>query len=620
MCGFVALLDVDVPETAAERALATLTHRGPDSVGTWSRDGAWLGCRRLAVVDPRKRSDQPLVDHATGLALVFNGEIYNFRDLRRELQGRGHAFATDSDTEVVLHAYRQWGSACLERFNGMWALALFDPETKQLFFSRDRLGVKPLYCAHVASGIAFASEPKALLALDPALSEPDYRSLAQLLIARRSYRGEETFYSRVRCIPPASYGTIESGSTTLRTSSFWRPGPARDCLRRRGGSDLGQILERSVRSRLDCDRDVALALSGGLDSTAILVASRGSRGSPIVRAYTSTYEQPIPREDRPWARIAARGAALELEEVPAPFERWLDTLHKIVWHMDGPGYTPAVYPLWMLMEAARRDGVKVMLDGQGADELLAGYPRHASAATVDALHRHRGLNATANRVAAFHRRMRAAAAASSWPRIAQDLVLETSAHASRLHRLSTNLRPCLSHDFALLHRETDEPMPEPGERLLTRLLRDLTTDVLPGFLHYGDAISMAHGVEVRQPFLDVDLVEYCLRLDPRLKFTGRGTKAPLRRYVAAKGQTEIADRRFKQGYPTPTNTWMRRENGALLREILLDPGARIASFTVKPRLERLIACFARGHSALGEPLYSLIATELWLQRCATWTG
>jgi asparagine synthase (glutamine-hydrolysing) len=612
VCGILALLDVNCSDTTARRALDELSHRGPDACGTWTGNGVWLGCRRLAITDPDNRSNQPLIDDASGVALVFNGEIYNFRDIRRQLPSRRHGFLTDCDTEVVLRAYLHWGAACLERFNGMWAFVLFDPRSETLFYSRDRLGVKPLYYAYTASGIALASEPKALIALDPSLEEPDYKALARLLVAKRLYGDGHTFYSNIYAVPPASYGSIRRGVQSLPVSHFWRV--ADDCDPREHGDDdrhFGRLLEAAVRVRLDCEQDTGLALSGGLDSTAVLAASRRSSGPRFFRAYTSTYTPPTPLEDRPWARKAAQLAALEITEVPAPANQWLDTLRKIVWHMDGPGYTPAVYPLWKLMEAAHLDGIKVMLDGQGADELLAGYPRHASAAVIDAVGGH-GLLTDQGRLATLSSVTCAGAAASGWLRLAQDVLLESLASARRLHRWSTTLLPALQHDFAVAGVAAEEKASR-GELLRTRLLRDFTSDVLPGFLQYGDAISMAHGIETRQPFLDIDLVEHCLRLDTTQKITTLGTKTPVRRYLISCGQAEIAHRSRKQGYPTPAAAWMRDRDGALLREVLLDRAARIANFTVARDLERLITRFTLGHAALGESLYSLIATELWLQ-------
>jgi asparagine synthase (glutamine-hydrolysing) len=356
-----------------------------------------------------------------------------------------------------------------------------------------------------------------------------------------------------------------------------------------------------------------------LDAMAAIRAAHGGD----VTAYTAAYSRsPDERrfDERRWARLAAsRYSNVKMVEVEAPRDRWLQTLGKIVWHMDGPSRSPQVFPLWMIMERARTEGVPVLLEGQGADEVFAGYSQYATLALIDRIREgpRRGRECGWGAVPGA---ARAGARAASAAQLFRELVLATVSPLRTRSSRRASLRMVLNEEF--LREAGDGPAaglrPPEGERMSGRLERrlhgDFCHDILPGALRFGDAVSMAHSIENRLPFLDYRLVEFGTRLRSSARVGAGWTKRIVRDYLRRAGQVEIADRRYREGFPTPAWAWMAAGDGAVAREILLDPAARIRAIVDRPRLERLIDEHARGRDAPAEALYSLLATEVWWQQ------
>ncbi len=601
-----------------------MRHRGPDDAGSFTAPGVWLGHRRLSIIDVSDRGHQPLEDPDTGAVLIFNGEIFNYLELRKQLEAHGHRFRSHSDTEVLLRAYVHWGHDCVGRLNGMWAFVIWDPRERSAFFSRDRFGIKPLFFAHVGGDLALASEPKALLALYPQLRRPDAEAIGRLLAEKRMYVDGRSFYTGISAFPAAHSGTFAPGDSGPAVERYW------DFPRAGGAGTVGwpeaqrqfeQLFDSSVALRLRSDVPLALTLSGGLDSTAILHAtSRGLGPRAAVRAYTSVYEElgpdGSPIDERVSARLAlAPYAGSILREIAAPVDDLLTVLRQIVWHMDGPGFSPAVFPVWRIMRAVRADGVKVVLEGQGADEMLGGYASHLAAAILDALAT--GLRQrSASALGQAARAARTIPGAFSLRRVLGDMVAELVAPARRWDQRRSTVLQALRPELLPLERPRAPAGCDGRSRLERRLLSDFCLDLLPAFLHYGDAISMAHSVESRLPFLDHRLVELCFRLPADHKVRDGSTKAILRAYLCHAGQEQIAGVRRKRGYPTPSSKWLAGDDGAVLRDVLLDPGARTRDYVERPALERLIARHAGGMLAAGDVLFGLLCTELWLETCA----
>ena len=595
MCGILAVIGNRSDGDAAEAALDLLEHRGPDGRGSWSDDDAWLGARRLAVIDIAG-GDQPMRD-PSGVVITYNGEVYNHVELRAELASRGHEFRTTCDTEVVLRAYLEWGEECVERFNGMWAFVVWDPRVRRAFFSRDRLGVKPLFYTLAGGLFSAASEPKALLALHPELRRVDERSLYELLALGRLYTGERTFYDGIAVVPAGCSGTVSADTPTPNVVRYWSPRNA-GAPGSAGEELFPRVFEDSVRIRLRSDVPVGLTLSGGLDSTAILNAA--ATDPPSLTAFTSVFGAD---DELPWAKRAAKRYDVPLYEVPAADEPWLETLERVAWHLDGPVYSPAVIPLWHIMGAASQHGVKVMLEGQGGDEVLGGYVRHVALALLEELRRPRRLAHDA-RLAA---RLAGRRVLALW--VARLL----APSLTPLYRRTLGSAGALRKEFVERQRLPSDYAGEHVRDLRTQLERDLTRDVLPGLLHYGDAISMGRSVEARQPFLDYRLVELALRMPADAKVAGGETKKPLRRYLRANGLEPFAERHDKRGFPTPLAAWIAKDAQAV-RALLLGRDSRIGEYCSGPGLERLIE---RSKTGGGSEmlLFRYLSAEVWLRSC-----
>jgi asparagine synthase (glutamine-hydrolysing) len=601
-----------MPSRTAE-AMSVLAHRGPDDEGSWQDEYAWLGHRRLSIIDLTAAGHQPMVHEPSGLVITFNGEIYNYIELRDELELAGYRFTTKSDTEVLLVAYLEWGEACLTRLNGMWSFLIWDPRNQKAFFARDRLGVKPLYYTRRQGGLSVASEPKALIALWPELRRVDDAALYAFLVEGQLYTGGRSFYDGIEVLPAGHFGTFEPGSGELAICRFWappvEPKPTADYLE--SVEEFTGLLKDSVRLRMRSDVPVGFTLSGGLDSSAILQAAVSVAGSagPKLQAFTSVYASPPGTkiiDERHWAAlVAGKYEQTYLREVLAGDTDWLDTLERIVWHMDGPGYSPAVFPLWKIMAGARASGVPVLLEGQGADELLGGYPQYAALALWDSVFRLRpGTFATDFR---SYSRTFSAHLLTLWF-LRERLSFVKGAYRRRVGSLGT-----MNPEF--VRRFKGSSPARPSNTVNGRLEADLTRDILPGLLHYGDAVSMAHSIESRLPFLDYRLVEFACSLPGEFKVGGGQTKRILRDHLRSVQLHEIADRRDKLGYPTPADGWLRANDGAVLRTALLSPNAAIRAYCDSKALGRLIDHHVAGGRGAGNHLYRLLTTEMWLRTC-----
>jgi asparagine synthase (glutamine-hydrolysing) len=617
MCGILAVIDrpgnLRVADELFSRALDLLRHRGPDDLGIWSDDHARLGHRRLSIIDLGPGGHQPMMDPQTGVTITFNGEIFNYIELRDELRTLKHTFSSQSDTEVLLRAYLAWGVDCLHRLNGMWHFVIWDPRDCTAFIARDRLGVKPSYYALSSRRLIVASEPKAILAIEPDHRRVDESALRAFLVHSALYTKDRSFYQGVHVLLPAHRAIFWAQTGEIRIQRYWTPNSQE--ISCESSSDIDKfvtLVGDSVRLRMRSDVPVGLTLSGGLDSTAIL--TEAVKHTKRLTAFTSTYlDQPSAGEEK-WARLAARKYNnVDLNLIDARTDDWIHTLRKIAWHMDGPGYSPAVFPLWRIMEQARASGIPVLLEGQGADELLGGYLQYAALDTLGAVAQ-AARKPSAARLKELVRTVQRYSQTFSFGRLGLNMVRERvpnllPAYRSIFGALGTLRREFIGED-AYFARE-----PGYNDSVHARLLSDLQHEILPGLLQYGDAISMAHSIENRLPFLDYRVVEFCVSLPLQSKIGNGQTKRILREMLVRAGQQEIAHRRDKKGYPTAIHAWLQARNGEIPRQLLLAPNARIHQYCEPARLQRLVDMHFRGVPGRYSDIYRLISAEIWLQEC-----
>ncbi|MFF7599467.1 asparagine synthase (glutamine-hydrolyzing) [Streptomyces mirabilis] len=578
MCGIAGIYEYGrsegrVTPEAVTQMRDRLAHRGPDAAGVHiSEDGrVGLGHRRLAIVD-LAHGAQPMFGEG-GECLVFNGEIYNYPALRRDLEGRGARFRTQCDTEVILHAYRHYGDAFVKHLTGMFAFALWDPKAARLLFARDPLGEKPLYWTARDGTFLFASEAKALLA-HPRVTPEVNTTVLESYLANLVVPSPATLYQGINKLPPGTAGTCDAGG--VRTWRYWDVTTERsflDVSLPDAASHVRNLLERSVQARLMSDVPVGVLLSGGFDSTALvaLLHDRATRTSTFSVGFTDAPGL----DERHEARWVARHFGTDHHEVTVSPRQALESLTTMVHHQDEPLADPVCMPLGFVCALARRRGVPVVLAGEGADELFWGYPGY-----VRAMQRQRELRLL-QRLPAGSRRFLAAAVPRSRRRRGFDLMM--GAVGGRQLPMHYPLgMPSSVRSQVLVAHPYDPPLIPPqltgDETALQTVAFDTQhyefTVRLPELLLMRiDRFSMAHSVEARVPFLDQELVEYAYRLPVHHKLDRDRTKVVLRRALADIVPQRVTNR-AKQGFGAPIAHWLRGPMGDALLDLLTAPAMR----------------------------------------------
>ena len=595
MCGIAGIWERSgkaVDPAALERMSASLVHRGPDGHGVHLDGALGLANRRLSIIDPTPAGDQPIQLAERGLWITYNGEIHNYVELRRELESGGARFRTQTDTEVVLHAYATWGADCFERFNGMWALGLWDERERRLVLSRDRFAIKPLCYAVKGDRICFASEPKAIVAAFPEEREPDRAEITRFLGGAHPDSGEQTFFANIRNVPAAT--CIEFAQDDVRRTRYWRFVPGDETPKPDAEERFRELLTDSVRLRMRSDVPVGACVSGGLDSGAIAALADVAPERPM-HCFSLRFDGFVHDESR-YAAIAtnARPGAFVMHWVRPESRDLLGTMRRIVWHHDAPTPVRGRLGQWAVMEEAGRH-VKVVLDGQGGDELLAGYAKFVLPYVADRL-------------------LRTAPSSPARAGLVRDIA-DLAWIESRYRAWFLARAPLPYARRALARRGKAQPY---RSQVNNALWDEFTTNGLPEVLHAEDALSMAFSVESRTPFLDHRLVELCFSLPYTDKIADGWTKSILRRSLAGVVPAEILARRRKIGFSSPVTQWLRLEdNWRGVGELLLDRSCLERGIVERRRLERALSAFASGSqlSALHKTpeLWRWITLELWFQ-------
>ena len=585
MCGIFGIWNLDqrpIDITGVRRATDAIRHRGPDDEGyllvdtratraiscagpdtdrrltlpqfDQFRSEAFdlaFGFRRLAILDLSEAGHQPMSSHDGKFWIIFNGEIYNFKELRDELARYQHSFETTSDTEVILAAYQQWGESCVEHFNGMFAFAIWDTVGKKLFIARDRFGEKPFHYVYIPNRLfAFASEIKSLWAAGLAGRDIHEEALALFTEYDQVEAGEQTIYQNVSRLPQAHCLTLTTDGQ-LRKWRYWDIDPRvkiEDWSDERYVEEFRELMTSSVRLRLRADVPVGSSLSGGLDSSTVVgVINKLLPETAVQKTFSARFDDPS-RDEGKWMDLVSNKNRVERHDVWPTAERFFEELSDLFWHQEEPFTSTSVYAQWSVMRLAKENGVTVLLDGQGADEMLAGYHSYFNEITDDLLN---SFNLTGY---------------LKWRRDCFALHGVNPGGFSRVLRQKTPeplkrvLKKHLRENGALSKVDPANPI-IPREFNKVSSLRKLlwwntTRQGLVELLRYADRNSMAHSREVRLPFLDHHLVEFVFKLPDRFLIRNGWTKWILREAFQEFVPSEITWRADKLGYMPPQARWL----------------------------------------------------------------
>jgi len=610
MCGIAGILSLGgAPPARRElRAMAdALAHRGPDSEGAYLDDRAGLTMRRLSVID-LETGEQPVANEDRSVWVVFNGEIYNYRDLRRDLAARGHRFRTETDTETIVHLYEEHGAACVEKLRGMFAFAIWDRTAQRLLLARDRLGIKPLYYTEAGGRLAFASELKALLRLPGVDKSLSWRAVGHLLETLTT-PADASIVEAVRKLEPGHVLIARPGHPVV-TPRYWTFRMAPDRAHRRPWFEerLRELLDESVRLHLVSDVPIGAFLSGGVDSSAVVGSMASMIPRPVDTLSIGFAERGF--DESGHARtVAQRFGTRHHEEIVGPDSGRL--IEEITWYFDEPFGDTSAIPTYLVSRLAARH-VTVVLSGDGGDELFAGYDRYR----VERKERRRdliprGLRALAGAAA---RRLPPHARGRAFLRHAALTGAERYLDASALFTREDLARVLTPDALAMLPQDGRRADHEAIGRFTGHWLSALQTyDVnryLPlDILTKVDRATMAHSVEARVPLLDHKLVEFAATIPPEMNLGAVDSKMVLKRAMQGRLPQETL-RRPKRGFAVPLAPWLRGPLRETMRDVLLSKTAASRGILDRSEAERLIAAHERGRD-LSLQLWTLLSLEMW---------
>ncbi len=620
MCGIAGTFTFDGSAPPDRSVLAAMTdvlaHRGPDGRGLYTAPGIGLGHRRLSIID-LQTGDQPLANEDETVWVVFNGEIFNFVELREILEAHGHVFKTRTDTEVIVHGYEEWGPRAVERFRGMFAFALYDTKRRRLVLGRDRLGIKPLHYSTLGGrGIVFGSEIKAVVQ-HPGVSRAWRPEAVDSYLALQYVPTPMTVFADVQKLPPGHILIAERGR--VRTERYWMltfPGDGDQLREPEYARRLEELIHEAVRIRLISDVPLGAFLSGGIDSSAVVAAMVKTSDTPVLTMSVG-FKEARYNELEHASEVARHLGCENFTRVVTPDIATL--VPRLAWHFDEPFADSSAVPTYYV-SAVARERVTVALSGDGGDELWAGYARH--------------------RMEAIERRARrwlgpAAAAAG---RVGRMLPLGVRGVRSMRHLGLGEDQACavkhvyglfdggirgrlydpdfaasVAHNdplarFRALHAECNSP-----DQLDKALYVDVHTYLVDDILTKVDRMSMAVSLETRVPLLDHLLVEFAATVPTSLKLRGGRGKHLLREFLRPRLPREVIERP-KHGFEAPTGEWLRGPLAEMTGDLLLSPTSRARRIFAAPVIEQLWSEHRSGRSDHRHRLWSLLMLELWFRQ------
>lgn len=556
MCGIAglySLTNTPVQQDAMQAMVTCLRHRGPDDEGLYFDRRLGLGHNRLSIIDLSPLGHQPMTNEDGTVLLIFNGEIYNYIELIPELKARGHRFRSHSDSEVIIHAYEEYGTDCLQRFNGMWAFAIWDSKKQLLFCARDQYGIKPLYYAQSHETLLFASEIKALLTYPGIKRVPNNLMVYDYLTYGFHDHTEQTFFQGIFQLEPAHYLTAQNGSYSVR--KYWEFTPRNNSPIQSNASyaeEFREFFTQSVKIRLRSDVPVGTCLSGGLDSNSIVgMANTLQPLSTAFHAFTAGFSD-TRFDERRYIADTLKKIPLQHHVVMPDASLLLAELDNLIRVQDEPFISTSIFAQYEVMKLAHAYRLKVLLDGQGADELLGGYPDYLTVYAATLL-RHFALPKLYRNLAASGMHMMGGMPNFLF-HFLPNLVTQPVALLLRTHPAY------LKKSFAKKYAHLPEMCKFSGQDDATNYLyTSFFKHGLRGLLRYEDRNSMAFSIETRLPFLDQNLVDFALRLPMDQKIHNGVLKFVQRNALKDVIPESILTRKDKMGFVTPESLWLRKE-------------------------------------------------------------
>lgn len=626
MCGICGVVG-EADEHLIKNMLARIAHRGPDDEGVYIAETSTehrvgLGHRRLSIIDLSPAGHEPMSDASGRIWLTYNGEIYNFKEIRRELENLGHRFKSNTDAEVIIYAYLEWGRDCLVRFNGMFAFAIWDSQDETLFLARDRLGIKPLYYADTPAGFAFASEIKALLAIPGAERSVDLAALDQFMTFLWT-PDPKTAFRGVSKLPPGHYLVYRGGKAEV--SEYWDLKFEKDdsISEAEWIERVREQVARSVRAQMLADVPLGAFLSGGIDSSAIVALMSGvSALKPTTYTFGFRREDlryDILEDDMKYARVVGERFATDYHEAYLEPDV-MELLPKLVYHMDEPVADPAIITSYLICRSAR-ERLTVLLSGMGGDEVFAGYPRHAavkiaqaynlipsflSRPVVDALP-----GARPGRLTALFRNTKKLARSAALPARERYLGFGTYFTEAEKREMYSGELARAAHEFDAYSEHQKYFDRVADEDFVNQMLYVDMKTFLPCLnLTYTDKTSMATSMEVRVPFLDHELVELAARIPAGLKLKGLTGKHILKRAAEAWLPREIIHRK-KAGFSAPVRAWLVRDLRDMVEDVLSESNIRSRGYFEYGFVRKVIDDNLSGREDNGLKVFQLLTLELW---------
>ena len=623
MCGIVGKLNFEPEHLVDPRHIRKMAdsvwHRGPDDDGIWTERNVGLGHRRLSIMDLSPSGRNPMCNEDETVWIVFNGEIYNFRDLRPSLESAGHRFKSRTDTEVILHLYEELGAACVNELRGMFAFAIWDRRSQRLMLARDRLGVKPLHYAITPSGLLFGSEIKALLSSGEIDSEPDLTSLHQFLLWQ-CIPSPRTGFRRIQKLPPASVLTWQAGSE-ISIQKYWHLDYGQPIVRETNelAEQVRSLVQEATSLRLIADVPVGIFLSGGIDSACVLAAARKTNYGKI-QTFSVTFGNQDFDESR-YARLLAKRFETEHHEFHVT-PNVMDLLPEMAALFDEPFADAAAIPTYYLAKLTS-EHVKVALSGDGGDEAFAGYQRYLALKVLGWLSRVPGRLS----LGALRGLLPYDSAERSKLRYVRELLSLVGRAPVQQYRAmllgmmgEDQWTACYTDGFReSIESDADAESFLRGWSLpsvpddLSRATASDTLGYIPECLNVKvDMASMACGLEVRSPFLDHKLVEFCARVPSGLKIKRTEQKYILKRAFQEELPAEIV-RRGKAGFGLPLAQWLRNDLRALAEDTLLSPNSCISGLLRPEKIRMMLDEHATGKRNWHVQVWRLLVLESWLK-------